>query len=347
MALRLKWREQTKGKPWAWLVGWHGGKRYRESLKTSDRTLALEKFRQRKREIVAGLGQPTTDITFARAAITYMELGGEKRFLAPLIETLGAIPLKDLTQELLSSTAKKLFPKASNATLNRQVYTPAISVYRTAAKDLQVPVRAFSKTKVKKEPVEPISDHELWRLLELTEGVRKLFLLLLTFTGARTGEVLALKWRDLADGFVHYPRTKNSNARQVRLHSEIVACWDGLPEGAPEDAIFPWANKSAAAWWIRKLQIKHDLPRVKLHNIGRHKFAKRFLDAGNSLYDLMIVGGWRTIKIVAETYGHWERKRVDDAVTEVDAGRKNIRLVSVTRAPKPTLKKKRIGLKSI
>jgi integrase len=322
VALKLKWREQTKGKSWAWIVGWHAGKRYRESLKTCDRTLALEKFRQRKREITSGVGQVATDITFARAAITYMELGGEKRFLPPLIEALGPLPLKDLTQELLSSTAKRLFPKASNATLNRQVYTPAISVYRTAARDLQVPVRAFAKAKVKKVPVEPISDLELWRLTDLTDGERRLFLLLLTFTGARTSEVLNLRWMDLNDGFAHFPRTKNSNARQVRLHSEVEDALARLQSGEPAARIFPWSDKSAAAWWLTKLQKRNGLPHVKLHNIGRHKFAKRFLDAGNSLYDLMIVGGWRTIKVVAETYGHWERKRVDDAVTEVDAGRK-------------------------
>lgn len=333
MALKLEWREQTKGRAWAWIIGWHGGVRYRESLKTRDRALAQEKFRQRKREIISGQkNAPAADTTFARAAITYMELGGERRFLAPLIAEMGSLPLKDLTQELLSATAKKLHPKAGNATLNRQVYTPAISVYNTAARDLQVPVRSFQKAKVKKHPVEPISDAELWRLLDLTDGVRKVFLLMMTFTGARTSEVLALRWIDIADGFVHYPRTKNSNARQVRLHSEVTDALAALESGDPGARIFPWSDKSAAALWLRRVQTANGLPRVKLHNIGRHKFAKRFLDSGNSLYDLMIVGGWRTIKIVAETYGHWERQRVDDAVTEVDAGRKKIRLVSVTNS---------------
>lgn len=334
MALKLKWRSQTKGKRWAYLVGWHQGKRYTESLKTGDPEIAAERFRARKKEILAGPPDPPdSGITFARAAITYMELGGEKRFLARLIHELGAMPLKDLTQQVLVDAAKKLYPKASNATRARQVYTPAIAIYNAAARDLQVPSRKFAKPKVAKIPVEPISDDHLWQLIAAANDVQKLFLLLLTFTGARTSEVLSLTYANFANGFVLYPKTKNANARQVKLHEEILAALETViaRKGAtPVGRIFPWGDKSAAAAWVRKLQERHGLPRTKLHNIGRHKFAKRFLDSGNSLYDLMIVGGWRTIKVVAETYGHWERKRVDDAVTEVASGRSEKPLVTVT-----------------
>jgi hypothetical protein len=52
------------------------------------------------------------------------------------------------------------------------------------------------------------------------------------------------------------------------------------------------------------------------HRVGRHAFAARLLAEGKSLRFVMEAGGWATIQIVAETYGHLERSYVDDALRE-------------------------------
>jgi len=56
------------------------------------------------------------------------------------------------------------------------------------------------------------------------------------------------------------------------------------------------------------------------HAIGRHSFATRLLREGKSLKFVKDAGGWATIKMVADRYGHLEKREVDEEVNEI-AGR--------------------------
>ena len=59
--------------------------------------------------------------TFASAALAYMQGEGEKRFLAPLLEHFGEIPLTEIDQGAIDAAAVALYPDASPATRHRQV----------------------------------------------------------------------------------------------------------------------------------------------------------------------------------------------------------------------------------
>ena len=95
--------------------------------------LANEGSRRRSSEVGAGIeagifaepGEPT----FATAAIGYMKAGGERRFLGPLLKHFGETPLKRIGQADLDEAAA-IYPKATPATINRHLYTPAIAVLR-------------------------------------------------------------------------------------------------------------------------------------------------------------------------------------------------------------------------
>src|SRR6185437_13510456 len=60
-----------------------------------------------QRQAIAG---PRKRTTFAEAAIAYMEAGGEKRFLAPLLKHFGNISLTDIGQADLDAAAVSLYP---------------------------------------------------------------------------------------------------------------------------------------------------------------------------------------------------------------------------------------------
>ena len=60
-----------------------------------------------------------------------------------------------------------------------------------------------------------------------------------------------------------------------------------------------------------------EVPYFSPHKLGRHSFATRILRGGYSLKHLKDAGGWKTLEIVAETYGHLERAEVTASVHRV------------------------------
>jgi hypothetical protein len=119
-----------------WIIrGSVAGSRFEESTGTVDKKLAEEIRSAREagihKERVYGKAATST---FAEAALSYMEGGGSKRFLLPIIDHFGTTPLAKIDLASIESAATKLFPNGSPPTRNRQVFTPAIAVIRHGAK---------------------------------------------------------------------------------------------------------------------------------------------------------------------------------------------------------------------
>ena len=111
------------------------GIRIEESTGTGDKRVAEEIRAKREAELLAQsvYGRRAT-ASFAEAALTYLENGGERRFLGPVIKHFGTMPLARIDQDELDRGARKLIPNASSATRNRQFYTPASAVLHHAAR---------------------------------------------------------------------------------------------------------------------------------------------------------------------------------------------------------------------
>jgi hypothetical protein len=110
--------------------GTHFAQYVNRSTKARGRALALKIVRRWEREIERGEFTEPSEPTFATAALAYMKGGGERRFLRPLLKHFGEVPLKRIGQADLDEAAATIYPNASPATINRQLYTPAIAVLR-------------------------------------------------------------------------------------------------------------------------------------------------------------------------------------------------------------------------
>ena len=108
---------------------------HEESTGTRDKRLAEEIRAKRENEILQESvhGRRAT-ATFAEAAVSYLEAGGSKRFLEPIIKHFGVTSLAKIDQNVIERGARKLYPEASDATQVRQFYTPVSAVLRHAAK---------------------------------------------------------------------------------------------------------------------------------------------------------------------------------------------------------------------
>src|SRR5665213_2267061 len=68
------------------------------------------------------------EATFMQTAESYLEHGGEKRYLPRIIKHFGEAPIAGITPFDVKQMALALYPEALNSTRNRQALTPTRSV---------------------------------------------------------------------------------------------------------------------------------------------------------------------------------------------------------------------------
>jgi len=66
--------------------------------------------------------------TFVEAAESYMQHGGDKKYLPKIVPIIGSTPLNQIFPFDIRELAKELFPAHSNGTRNRCVITPVRAV---------------------------------------------------------------------------------------------------------------------------------------------------------------------------------------------------------------------------
>src|SRR5262252_3774658 len=120
--LRLVQRRRSPN----WIIrGTLRGIRVEETTGTSNRRFAEEIRAKRESEILAqSVYGRRASCTFAEAALSYVEKGGSKRFLEPVVRYFGTTPLARIDLDAIERGARKAYPSASNATLDRQFFTP-------------------------------------------------------------------------------------------------------------------------------------------------------------------------------------------------------------------------------
>jgi integrase len=216
-----------------WIIrGTIAGRRIEESAETDDRSIAEQRRAKREAELFqeAVYGRRAT-VTFAEAALGYLETGGEKRFLEPIIRHFGTTPLARIDQDAIDRGARKLYPNAADATRNRQFFTPVSAVLKHAAK------RGWCGQIILERPRQPkgrdgwLTVEEAERVIAASGASLRPLVEFLFLTGARIGEALWLDWRDLdlARRHVIFRDTKNGETRGVPLHPRLVATLANSP----------------------------------------------------------------------------------------------------------------------
>jgi integrase len=316
-----------------WIIrGTLRGIRLEESTGTDDKKAAEEIRAKREAEILAEsiYGRCAT-ATFASAAVSYLEAGGEKRFLEPIIKHFGTTPLVKIDQDAIDCGARKLYPDASDATRNRQFYTPVSAVMTHAAKRkwcapliLERPRQAPARTRW-------IKLNEANRLIDASNTHLRSLIIFMLYTGARAGEALWLDWSnvDLGRAHVIFPKTKNGDARGVPLHPRVVSALANLkhreggvfrrPDGMPYERPDPEDDADTSAGSRIKTAFKGACKRAGIIDFTphccRHTWASWHYIANRDLKKLQQLGGWKTLSMVLR-YVH---TNVDEHKGSIDA----------------------------
>jgi site-specific recombinase XerD len=259
--------------------------------------------------------------TFAEALNLYQSKGYSLRFTGPLTRHFHDWQLSDITDLEVSKFCQLTYPEASPQTVNRQVYTPLISIWRVAEDaGLCAPHRFKRPKQPEREAVTFATEEEIAKLLEAGSDRLRAAILVLTYTGARASEVCRLYavHIDWAAQKVTFRKTKGGKPRQVALTPMTMEAL--LPLRTVTGPLLGFAQRYSLNQAIERACARAGLRHMASHEIGRHAFAARLLRQGKTLKEVQEAGGWsaKSMWMVAEIYAHLERSTTDAAVRDAD-----------------------------
>lgn len=245
--------------------------------------------------------------------MTYMQTTGNTRFMAPLIDHFGVLPLSAIDQTAMARATQALYPGRRPSTINRQLYTPVLALMKLAGIAPQI-----KRPKGHDAPTPLTVPDDAWydAVLPHCRPALAAMLVLLSMTGRRLGEAMRL-----APGEIDLERreaamldTKTGRLVVVPLPEIFLAFLEAVPGWRDRVRVFGYGNRSNVYRDLKKACAAAGQPYFTTHPAGRHKFSTRFLQAGYSLRHLQEAGGWASIKMPAERYGHLEQSEVRKAV---------------------------------
>jgi integrase len=304
--------------------------RVEESTGTSNRTAAEEIRAKREAEILkASIYGRIATVSFAEAALSYLEQGGSRKFLEPVIQYFKTTPLAKIDQAAIEAGAAKLYPSATPATRNRNFYTPTLAVlHHGGARPI------VKRPKLPKGRVRWLTIEEAERLINATADHLRPLVIFLLYTGARVGEALWLDWRDvdLRRRHVTFIKTKNGEARGVPLHSRVVAALANLPHRDGEvfrrpDGLAYVRSKGiedTSAGTRIKTAFRCAVARAGLDDFHphdcRHTWATWHYTANRDLGALMRLGGWKSTAMVMR-YAHANVAELSHTIDQLPGGK--------------------------
>jgi integrase len=205
------------------VTGTINGRRYRESTRTTSREHA-EAFRREKERDLQDRAYLSDANTWADAMNIYVEKGGEKRYLQPLLDYFGPYRLKNITPQIVSAFAQDKYGDVQPATVKRVFYTPMNAVMRAGHRAQLCPLILFEAPKVKRKPVKYADDQWLRLFLEHSWPRIAMTILFMTLTGARVTEAVnvTVSEVDLSRGSAILRKTKNGKSRRVTLPPLLI-----------------------------------------------------------------------------------------------------------------------------
>ncbi|WP_112311846.1 site-specific integrase [Pseudogemmobacter bohemicus] len=292
---------------------WHyrgtvAGRELRGTTKATDKGIAQRIAAELEAaEWKRHLDGPHAHVTFAQAALAYLEAEKPDRFIAQIAAHWKDTLLREITGEGIRQSAFKLYPTAKGATRNRQVIVPTQAIINHAAglnwcqpvRVKRFPVEVKVKEIVDPEWAEAFSAHASPHL-----GALCTFML---GTGARAGQAVALTWGgvDLTAREANVPLSrKNNEEHVVHLAAAVVAALEAIPSNRkPDELVFGYERRDSVWQPWKKAVERAELPYRSPH-CCRHGFATLLLRAGVDVKTVAARGGWKDATVVLRTYAH-------------------------------------------
>jgi integrase len=143
---------------------------------------------------------------------------------------------------------------------------------------------------------------------------------LLLSTAMRKGEAVGLRWSEVRETALLLKRTKSGKPRWVPLTKETAALLPKRPEGSSDDdLVFAMSGGGSLGdnfnrvWKAARAQAK--APWLRIHDL-RGEAASRYLEAGGTLRELQVLGGWSSLALI-ERYAKVDEDRIRKTLSRV------------------------------
>ncbi|HUU40177.1 MAG TPA: site-specific integrase [Desulfatiglandales bacterium] len=201
--------------------------------------------------------------------------------------------------------------------------------------------------------MDPLSQEELRKLLDTVQRDKSLkswysLFLLLSRTGLRIGEAVALQWGDIDfnSRFIHVQRglsrgrielPKNGKTRKVDMSQQLTQALKthlveskkkGLALGLGDTPEYIFTNEKGGLLdkdnWRRRVFIKAlkktELRGIRIHDL-RHTYATLRISKGDNIQDVSNQLGHHSVKLTLDVYTHWipgKKKAEVDALDDME-----------------------------
>lgn len=297
-----------KGKtPNYYIRGTHFGVSVDRTAGTADRKKAVKILQKIRADIETGAFAPKGSINFAEAALSYLRAGGEDTYIAMLAAHFGVTPLVHIDQAAIDAAAHSLYPNASGATRNRQVYTPMSAILKHANMSFPLKRPKGAQGEVRTDWLTLEQATALFDAAEEVDAELRTFLTLLCYTGLRLSEAINLRVSNInmAECYAFIPKTKNEAPRALFLPAPLIAELESHPRGMnrPTETVCRFRKNGYLYTLFGKAKAAADLPDMKFHTF-RHTWAtwmRRY--AKLDIKGLVDTGAWKDAKS-ASRYAH-------------------------------------------
>lgn len=286
-----------------------------ESAGTPDKATASKKLQKIRGEIERGEFSKPRGPTFLSGAVSYIESGGDERFLGEfdpdtgkwsgLIAHFGETRPDNIDQAAIDAAAVELYPEASAATRNRQVYTPVSAVLKHMGIDHKLRRPKGAQGSQRTAWLWPEDAFRIFASAKTIDAEFSILLTVLCYCGPRLSEALCEMTCDglrIAESFAYLGHTKNGEPRAVHLPPPVVAALANHPRGLdrPGERVFRFAKNGYLYRLLRETKeaAGEDLAWVTFHTFC-HTYAtwmRRY--AGMDSRGLLGTGRWADIKSV-------------------------------------------------
>lgn len=304
---------RRKGSPFWWYTVSRipGRARLRKSSGTADhaKATALAKAVEKAEWKRRTHGEAAT-LSFSRAALIYVENGGDDTYLDKLMAHFRDTPVEDILPADIQAAARKIYPGRLPATWNRQVIVPARAVINYCAsrgKCHPIRVGRFGEYKPKRKAV-TLEWHA--RLREHASPELAAMMMFMLVTGARIGQTIVMTPDrfDLPKGEAVIPAAKRHPERIAYLPPMMVAALANLEP--KRGRVFGFTRKEQVYPRLRAACEAAGIEYLGTHQPGRHTMATEFMvRRGVDVATTAKLGGWRSHRLLTETYVHSENER--------------------------------------
>ena len=226
--------------------GTYLGIRVDRSTETGDKATAKKFLAGLKAAIERGSFAEKPALTIAAAVTSYVQSGGEGRFLAPILRHFGkGATVNDVDQASADGAAMAIYPNATPGTRNRQFYTPLLAVLRHAGVETRIRRPKGAAGEARRTWLRPEQFERLAKAAEAEDVELASLMILLCYTGLRLGEALGLRCDTihLEQSSAFCGKTKNGDPRSIYLPPRVVAALANHPRGLDRDArVFRWTK---------------------------------------------------------------------------------------------------------